>query len=79
MRNLLNKEKRLSTGAWNYLVELPDKKFRTKDAPQLYNTDETFRKAYDTAVKEAINTEIIEKFNPEIWTNALSVWEQKIN
>ena len=62
----LKETKRLNTGAWNFLISLPDKKFRTKDAPQLYNTDETFRKAYDTAVKEAINTEIIEKFNPEI-------------
>ena len=62
----LKETKRLSTGAWNYLISLPDKKFRTKDAPHLYNTDEVFRKAYDIAVKEAINTEIIEKFNPEI-------------
>ena len=62
----LKETKRLNTGAWNFLISLPDKKFRTKDAPQLYNTDETFRKAYDTVVKEAINTEIIEKFNPEI-------------
>ncbi len=62
----LKETKRLNTGAWNYLVSLPDKKFRTKDAPHLYNTDDDFRKAYDIAVKETINTEIIEKFNPEI-------------
>jgi RecA/RadA recombinase len=62
----LKETKRLNAGSWNYLISLPDKKFRTKDAPQLYNTDEVFRKAYDAAVKEAINTEIIEKFNPEV-------------
>lgn len=64
--NFLKNTKRLSTGAWNYLISLPDKKFRTKDAPQLYKTDNDFKKAYDAAVKEAITTEVIEKYNPEI-------------
>ena len=64
--NFLKLTKRLNSGAWNFLVSLPDKKFRTKDAPELYNTDDEFKVAYDTAVKEAIQTEIIEKYNPEI-------------
>ncbi len=64
--NFLNEKKRLNTGAWNYLVSLPEKKFRTKDAPQLYNNDEDFRIAYNNAVKEAIQTEIIDKYNPEV-------------
>ena len=64
--NFLKETKRLKSGAWNFLIALPDKKFRTKDAPELYATDDEFKKGYDAAVKEAINTEIIEKFNPEI-------------
>ncbi len=60
------KNKRLSTGAWNYLVDYPDKKFRTKDAENLYNTDGTFKEKYDEAVKETIQTEIIDKYNPDI-------------
>ena len=64
--NFLKATKRLNTGAWSYLVSLPDKKFRTKDAPQLYQEDEEFRKAYDALVKETIQTEIIDKYNPEI-------------
>jgi RecA/RadA recombinase len=64
--NFLKNTKRLNSGAWNYLVSLPDKKFRTKDAKEMYNTDADFRKAYDEAVKEAIQTEIIDKYNPEI-------------
>jgi len=64
--NFLKETKRLNSGAWNYLVSLPEKKFRTKDAPELYNTEDDFRDAFDIAVKEAINTEIIEKFNPEV-------------
>jgi hypothetical protein len=63
--NFLKSTNRLNSGAWNYLVTLPDKKFRTKDAPEMYKTDEDFRKAYDAAVKEAIQTEIIDKYNPE--------------
>ena len=62
----LNNTKRLKTGAWNYLVSFPEKKFRTKDAESLYNTDDTFKEKYDAAVKEAIDAEIIEKYNPVI-------------
>ena len=64
--NFLKDCKRLNAGAWNYLVDLPDKKFRTKDAPNLYKTDATFREAYDKAVKEAIQSEIIDKYSPEL-------------
>lgn len=64
--NFLKNTKRLHGGSWNFLISLPDKKFRTKDALNLYKTDAGFKQAYDAAVKEAINTEIIEKYNPEL-------------
>lgn len=64
--NFLKETKRLNSGAWNYLVSLPEVKFRTKDAPQVYKDNEEFRIAYDAAVKEAIQTEIIEKYNPDV-------------
>jgi hypothetical protein len=61
---LLKETKRLKTGAWNYLITHPDKKFRTKDAPTLYEEDEEFKSKYDEAVKEAIQIDIVEKYNP---------------
>ena len=64
--NFLKNTKRLNSGAWNYLVSLPDKKFRTKDAPNLYKTDSEFRQAYKDAVQEAIKSEIIDKYSPEL-------------
>lgn len=64
--NFLSSTKRLSTGAWNYLVSMPDKKFRTKDAESLYLSDEAFKEKYDEAVKESIQSEIIDKYNPII-------------
>lgn len=64
--NFLKNTKRLNAGAWNYLVSYPDKKFRTKDAPQLYKDDSEFRKKYDESVEEAIKTEIVEKYNPKV-------------
>lgn len=64
--NFLKNTKRLNAGAWNYLVALPDKKFRTKDAPELYKTDQEFKDAFDAAAKEAIKTEIIDKYSPEL-------------
>jgi RecA/RadA recombinase len=64
--NFLKNTKRLNSGAWNYLISLPDKKFRTKDAPNLYKTDAEFRQAFKDTVKEAIQTEIIDKYSPEL-------------
>lgn len=64
--NFLAKTKRLQTGAWNYLKSDPEaQKFRTKDAENLYNTDERFRKEFDKASKEAIDTEIVQKYSPD--------------
>ena len=61
--------KRLNSGAWNYLVSFPEKKFRTKDAENLYNTDEEFKQKFDEAAKELIQTEIIDKYNPKQESN----------
>jgi RecA/RadA recombinase len=62
--NLLSKEKRLSTGAWNYLVTLPEKKFRTKDAEKLYNEDKRFKEMFDISVQETLK-EWREKYGTE--------------
>jgi hypothetical protein len=64
--NFLKQTKRLNAGAWNYLISLPDKKFRTKDAPNLYKKEADFKTAFDAAVKEAIQTEITDKYNPVV-------------
>jgi RecA/RadA recombinase len=64
--NFMTTTKRMNTGAWNYLITLPDKKFRTKDAYTLYQEDEVFRNAYDVSAKEAIQTEIIDKYSQEM-------------
>jgi len=62
----LAKTKRLHAGSWNFLVSMPDKKLRTKDAEKIYNDNPEFKEKFDEAVKEAIQTEIIDKYNPEI-------------
>ena len=59
-------QKRLVTGAWNYLVELPTVKLRTKDFANAYNTNPLLKEAFDKTVKECLQTEIIEKHNPII-------------
>lgn len=64
--NFMTTTKRMNTGAWNSLVTLPDKKFRTKDAYTLYQEDEVFRNAYDVSAKEAIQTEIVDKYSQEM-------------
>jgi len=64
--NFMNISKRLQTGAWNYLISLPDKKFRTKDAYTLYKEDEVFRNAFDESTKETIQTEIVDKYSQTI-------------
>jgi len=61
--NFLVETKRLKSGAWNYLVNHPTVKFRTKDALLKYRDDLEFRKAFDNEIDEAIQTEIINKYN----------------
>jgi RecA/RadA recombinase len=60
--NFLKNVKRLNSGAWNYLVSLPNTKFSAKDAVETYNTDPEFKAAFDQEVKDAINIEIVEKY-----------------
>lgn len=61
--NFLVESKRLNSGAWNYLVEVPEKKFRTKDAEELYKNDLDFKNKFDEVSKKAIQEDIIEKYN----------------
>jgi len=61
----LAETKRMKTGAWNYLVNCPTEKFRTKDAPMKYNDSILFRQAFDKEVEDAIKCEILEKYNNE--------------
>jgi hypothetical protein len=65
--DFLKETKRLTAGAWNYLISLPDKKFRTKDALQLYKENGDFKNAFDAAVKDAIQKDIIETYNPKVF------------
>lgn len=62
----LRDNKRLDSAAWNKLVDLPEKKFRTKDAKSLYNSDQEFKEAFDKAVKETIQTEILDKYGAKL-------------
>lgn len=61
--DFLVKQKRLQTGAWNYLTTAPDKKFRTKDCLEKYNQEEDFKEAFDKEVHETIQREIIDKYS----------------
>lgn len=62
---MLANHKRLQTGAWNYLIDVPDMKFRTKQAKEKYNTDENFRAAFDLAVQETLDKEYIMKYSQD--------------
>ena len=57
--HFLVQNKRLQSGAWNFLKSYPEKKFRTKDLETLYHEDVNFKEAYDASVNECIQTEII--------------------
>jgi len=59
--NFLVDTKRIQAGAWNFLISFPNKKFRTKDAIDLYNKNEDgFKVEFDKCIKEAIIKDIIE-------------------
>ena len=59
--NFLVDNSKMQAGAWNFMVSIPEKKFRTKDAFELYKTDQVFKEKFDKEVKETINQQIINK------------------
>lgn len=59
---LLADNKKLSTGAWNYLAAYPEKKFRTKDAKNIYQEDEKFKQVFDEEVKSVLKTQYVDKY-----------------
>jgi len=69
----LKETKRLEAGAWNFLVALPQKKFRTKDGEELYKQDPEFKEAFDKQVEEAIDIDIRKKYDP---ANGIPVKEE---
>lgn len=59
--------KRIKTGPWNQFMEDSEaRKWRTKDSEEKYNTEEWFKEHFDSALKEALQTELIDKHNPEL-------------
>lgn len=55
----LSKTKRINLSGWSSLKKYPDHKFRTKDAYELYKSDNKFKKDFDIVVEEAIKSEIL--------------------
>jgi len=63
----LKQTKRIKTsGAWSELNGYTQKKFQRPSVKGMYESDEEFRKVYDEAVKEAIQTEIIDKYATDV-------------
>lgn len=53
----------VNAGGWIYLVTNPSKKFRTKESESLYKTDPEFKENFDNLIKEALKTELVDKYN----------------
>ena len=69
--------------AWQYLDQLPDKKFRKKEAEYLYMTDEEFRKAFNEVYKECEKdicgeTHIVEDDEEDISDDSGTIIEQQL-
>lgn len=60
---LLVDNKRLQSGAWNKLLVLPKKTFRTKDAASLYQSDAEFKEAFDNEVKDTLKVAYTDKYS----------------
>lgn len=58
----LAENKRITTGAWNYLVNLPGVKLRTKDAKETYEKNNIFKEAFDKEVQDTLKVEIIDRY-----------------
>lgn len=57
--NFLVDAKKIQSGAWNWFLSIPETKFRTKDAKELYNTDAKFKAIFDKELQETIKSEIL--------------------
>ena len=55
-------KKKMVAGAWNYLVAMPEIKFRTKDCLENYNTNPKFKEMFDKEIKDTIKIEILDKY-----------------
>jgi len=63
--HFLSKHKRIQAGAWGYLKSLPTVKWQgTKKCLEMYESNKDgFKEAFDEAVKECIQTEIVERYS----------------
>jgi RecA/RadA recombinase len=80
---LLQGYKMIKGTAWQYLDQLPDKKFRKKEAEYLYMTDEEFRKAFNEVYKECEKdicgeTHIVEDDEEDISDDSGTIIEQQL-
>jgi len=57
--NFLVSNKLIQSGAWNYLTTYPNKKFRTKEAVSLYQSDSKFREEFDKLLEKGLEENII--------------------
>jgi len=74
--NFLVDQKKLQAGAWNFLLRLPQKKFRTKEALEVYNSNsEGFKDAFDKELKETIQQVIIDRTAPSATDKAAATTE----
>jgi len=70
--------KSIKSGAWNYLINFPTKKFRTKEAEILYNTDGDFKKAFDENVEHVLYEQIIKPNEIDISKEEIpDFWDMK--
>jgi RecA/RadA recombinase len=61
--NFLTSTKRIKPGGWGYLIDHPTVKWQgTQNCLVKYHEDAEFRGAFDKAVKEAIQVEIVDKY-----------------
>ena len=59
---MLKDTKRIRPGAWCTLLSYPSLKFRQKDSIKFYTEDPLFRAAFDADVKDALQTEYLDKY-----------------
>jgi len=65
--NFLVDNKKIKAGPWNTILGYDEKKFRTKDALEIYNTDPKFKQMFDKSVQETIQTVLID---PNVSSNS---------
>lgn len=64
---MLKEYKYITAGAWTYLRDMPEIKFRQKEIENIYNDNPEFKKSFDSAVAECLKEQYVDRYKGYVY------------